>query len=235
MTAGLEVHVDHARPLVVTMPEGKVMLYTLAETVGDAVTDGYITLPIDYRIEPSPEAEIGAGLAVHVVGISEEQVGETERIQSSTIYEPDPTLPYGQQHVVEGQDGILHRAYEVTYEDGQQVGRELAAEWYDPEPVDTIVYYSTAAAPVVPAAPVAANFGDWSELVCSYGWDCGWAMAVIQCESGGNANAYNPGGYVGLFQIWEGHGANLTDPAINIAAAYSLYVSGGASHWPNCP
>ena len=71
--------------------------------------------------------------------------------------------------------------------------------------------------------------------MCSYGWDCNWAWAVIQCESGGNSAAYNPAGYVGLFQIWEGHGANFRDPATNIAAAYSLYRPGGRSNWPTFP
>ena len=79
------------------------------------------------------------------------------------------------------------------------------------------------------------SVGAWSDLVCAYGWDCNWALAVIQCESSGNPDAYNPAGYVGLFQVWEGHGPNLRDPATNVAAAYSLYLSGGSSHWPNCP
>lgn len=235
MTSGLEIHVDHAQPLVVTMPEGKVMLYTLADTVGEALADGVVALPADYRLDPAPETIVGAGLAVHVIGVSKEQVEETERIESHTVYQADADLSYGEQRVVEGHDGVLHRAYQVDYEDGQQVGRELASEWYDPEPADTLIYYSTATEPAQ-APPVAATYsGDWHDLVCSYDWDCNWALAVIQCESGGNPNAYNSGGYVGLFQIWQGHGDNLTDPATNIAAAYSLYVSGGAGNWPNCP
>jgi uncharacterized protein YabE (DUF348 family) len=235
MTSGLEVHIDHAQPLVVTMPEGKVMLYTLADTVGEALTEGAVALPADYKLDPAPETVVGAGLAVHVIGVSAEQVDETERIESHTVYQVDADLSYGQQRVVEGHDGVLHRAYQVNYEDGLQTGRELASEWYDPEPADTVIYYSTATEPSQ-APPVAATYnGDWRDLVCSYDWDCDWALAVIRCESGGNADAYNSSGYVGLFQIWQGHGDNLTDPATNIAAAYSLYLSGGAGNWPNCP
>ena len=235
MTSGLEIHVDHAQPLVVTMPEGKVMLYTLADTVGEALADGVVALPADYRLDPAPETVVGAGLAVHVIGVSAEQVEETERIESHTVYQADADLLYGEQRVVEGHDGVLHRTYQVDYEDGQQVGRELASEWYDPEPADTLVYYSTATEPTQAPQVAATYSGDWRDLVCSYDWDCDWALAVIQCESGGNADAYNSSGYVGLFQIWQGHGDNLTDPATNTAAAYSLYVSGGAGHWPNCP
>ncbi len=130
-----------------------------------------------------------------------------------------------------GQDGVLHRQFATSYEDDILVLRSLSAEWYDPVSIDTIVYYSTAPAPTALTASASA----WSDLVCSYSWDCDWALAVIQCESAGNASAYNPAGYVGLFQIWEGHGADLRDPATNIAAAYSLYLSGGRARWPNCP
>jgi uncharacterized protein YabE (DUF348 family) len=230
LTAGLQVHVDHARELVVTLPQGRSTVYSVASTVGEALAESGMALPDEYRVEPSEETLVSAGLAVHVIGVSQAQELETERIQSYIVYQGDPSLPPGAQRVVDGQDGVYYRQYQVVSEDGTLVSRELAAEWYDPEPVDTIIYYSTA-----PAAVPAAGTGDWQDLVCSYDWDCQWAMAVIMCESGGNPNAYNAHGYVGLFQIWEGYGANLRDPATNIAAAYSLYRSGGPGNWPNCP
>ncbi len=230
LTAGLQVHVDHASELVVTLPEGKSTVYTVASTVGAALAGSGVYLPADYRLDPPAETVVSAGLAVHVIGVSQQQELETERIQSYVVYQPDPDLPPGTQRTVSGQDGVDYRQYTMIYEDGQLVSRELASEWYDPQPADTIVYYSTAAAAVAAQAQ-----GDWQDLVCSYQWDCSWAMAVIMCESGGNPNAYNPQGYVGLFQIWEGYGANLRDPATNIAAAYSLYLSGGPGNWPNCP
>jgi len=230
LTAGLQVHVDHARELVVTLPQGRSTVYTIASTVGQALAESGMSLPADYRVEPSEDTLVAAGLAVHVIGVSQAQELETERIQSYVVYQGDPSLPPGAQRVVQGQDGVYYRQYQAVSEDGTLVSRALAAEWYDPEPIDTIIYYSTAPAPV----PAVAT-GDWQDLVCSYDWDCQWAMAVIMCESGGNANAYNPAGYVGLFQIWEGFGANLRDPATNVAAAYSLYQSGGRGHWPNCP
>ena len=233
LTAGLEVHVDHAAEVTVTMPEGKTTVYTVAETADDALRESGIALPETYRLEPSADTPVSAGLVIHVVGISRELALETERIESRTIYEPDPALPWGEQRVVSGQDGVYYRQYDVVYENGVVVSRELTAEWYDPEPADTVVSYSTAPAPVAPQASAAA--ADWGELVCSYDWDCSWALAVIACESGGNPDAYNPAGYVGLFQIWEGHGPGLRDPATNVAAAYSLYVSGGRGNWPNCP
>ena len=77
--------------------------------------------------------------------------------------------------------------------------------------------------------------GGYADLVCQYDWDCSYANAIVACESEGDPGAYNSSGYVGLFQVHESYAPNLTDPATNIAVAYSLYLSGGWSHWPNCP
>jgi 3D (Asp-Asp-Asp) domain-containing protein len=102
-------------------------------------------------------------MVIHVIGLSEAQVLETERIESSTVYEADPSLPYGERRVVLGQDGVLYRQYSLVYENGEVISRELADEWYDPEPLDTVIYYSTADAPApvpIPApAPPAAPAG----------------------------------------------------------------------------
>ena len=231
LSAGLQVQVDHARQLTLMLPDRKAVLYTHEETVGPAITLGAIGLPPEYRFEPAEDTPISAGLAVRVVGISRDEELETVRIESQTLYEPDPTLPAGTRRTVTGRDGVLYRQFATSYEDDVLVSRSLSAEWYDPVSIDTIVHYSTAPAPTA----LTASSSAWSDLVCSYSWDCDWALAVIQCESAGNASAYNPTGYVGLFQIWEGHGAGLRDPATNIAAAYSLYLSGGRSRWPNCP
>jgi uncharacterized protein YabE (DUF348 family) len=240
MTAGLQVHVDHAERITVTLPEGQSVLYTFAATVGEAIAESGIALPADYRLDPAPDEPVTPGMAVHVVGYSHDQSLETERIPHGTLYEADASLPYGETRIVAGQDGILYRQYATTFENGVPIATEFVDEWYDPPPVDTVIYYSTAAAPPTPVYeptedPAPAYSGDWTSIVCSYDWDCSWALAVIQCESGGNPNAYNPAGYVGLFQIYEGYGGNLRDPATNIAAAYSLYASGGGSLWPNCP
>jgi uncharacterized protein YabE (DUF348 family)/3D (Asp-Asp-Asp) domain-containing protein len=157
VTAGLAIHVEHATQIVMTMPAGKTILYTLAATVGEALDAGGIALPAQYRLDPAADAPISPGLSVHVVGVSDEQQTEEERIESRTRYEPDPSLPYGTHRVVQGHDGIRHRQYRAVYEDGRLTSRELVAEWADPEPADTIVYYSTASAPPLPTSvPVSA-------------------------------------------------------------------------------
>ena len=154
LSAGLQVHVEHATQVIVTLPEAKIALYTLSDDVGAALAASGISLPAGYRLNPPAETRIEAGLAIHVIGVSEEQVLDTERIAHRTLYQPDASLGYGERRVVAGQDGVQYRRYNVIYEDGVLVSRELEEEWYDPEPADTIVYYSSAEPPTSLAIPI---------------------------------------------------------------------------------
>ncbi len=154
LTAGTEVHIEHATPVVVTAPEGKIVLYSLQPTVGEALAKGGIELPPRYRLEPPRDTLVTSGLSVHVVGISEGLEVEEERIESQTVYEPDSSLPWGERRVVAGQDGLRFRQYGVVYENDQLVSRKLVREWFDPEPRNTIIFYSSQ--PEAPAAPAGA-------------------------------------------------------------------------------
>lgn len=90
--------------------------------------------------------------------------------------------------------------------------------------------------------------GGWRDLVEQYfpASDVDYALAVIECESGGDPNAYNPSsGASGLFQhlpqYWDERasaagfaGASIFDPEVNIAAsAWLVYdaADGGWHHW----
>ena len=159
LTAGVEVHVEHATPVIVTVPTGKVVLYSLASTVEEALTQGGVELPVRYRLEPPADTPVTSGMVVHVVGISESQEIEEERIESQTVYEPDTRLPWGQRRVVAGQDGVRYYQFRVVYEDGQIISRELVRKWFDPEPKNTVIYYSTASEPQAAAVPAGVPDG----------------------------------------------------------------------------
>jgi hypothetical protein len=70
-----------------------------------------------------------------------------------------------------------------------------------------------------------------------------WALRIIACESGGDPNAKNPHSSAsGLFQhlarLWPERaaqagfrGADVFDPAANVAVAAWLLDNGGTGHW----
>jgi len=102
-----------------------------------------------------------------------------------------------------------------------------------------------APAPTPPPATPPPSSGNWTKddavaAICSLPWDCVKMVAIAGCESGLRANAYNPAGYYGLFQInyaFEG----WDNPWINAQVAYeqkylpALQKGGdGLSPWPVC-
>lgn len=84
-----------------------------------------------------------------------------------------------------------------------------------------------------------AGVEQWRSLVALYFPEqVDFALLVIDCESGGNPNAYNPSGASGLFQVlasWADNfgyvPAQLFDPVINVSVARILYDDGGWRHW----
>ena len=240
LLAGQLVTVKYARKLKIELPDKDLEVMTHAETVGQALTAAQVELPEEYRLEPQAAEPVTDELEVSVIAVGEGTVVEQIDIAADAVRTPDDSLPPGEERTVDGSDGVLHQEYAVTYENGIEVSRELLSEWYDPEPVDTVTYYSTQPTPTpTPRRPSGgggtANVERWREVVCSYDWDCEWALRVIRCESNGNPDSVNPAGpYVGLFQIHASYGGNLHDPYYNIAAAYDIWSARGTGPWPNC-
>jgi hypothetical protein len=120
---------------------------------------------------------------------------------------------------------------------------EVPAATPPPQPPTAGIIVAPAPAP--PPATAPPSSGSWTKddavsAICSLPWDCVRMVAIAGCESGLRANAYNPAGYYGLFQInyaFEG----WDNPWINAQVAYetkylpALQKGGdGTSPWPVC-
>lgn len=154
-----QVVVRHAKPVTVTLPDDHRVLYTLAATVGDALTAAGVVVPAGAFTEPSLDTAITPGMSVRVVQLSASSDLEREYIASNTVYKPDPSLPPGETRTVAGHDGARVREYSVNYVDGQEQSRELVDEYFDPEPVDTVIYYPTQTRTVQAAPPASSDGG----------------------------------------------------------------------------
>ncbi len=82
---------------------------------------------------------------------------------------------------------------------------------------------------------------DIEGIICSFVWPqgCGFWLALAVCESTLRPSVLGHGGnYVGLFQVWLGHGYGydwLLDPYNNTLAAWELSREGTVtSPWPYC-
>lgn len=93
--------------------------------------------------------------------------------------------------------------------------------------------------PVSPGVGATSSAEEWRWLVEAYfpaGW-VEWGLKIIECESRGNPNAYNPSTASGLFQVktfwlseitWV---TDLFDPTQNVQAAAYILTNYGAHHW----
>jgi uncharacterized protein YabE (DUF348 family) len=135
------IDIRHARAMTIALPDEHRVLYTHALTVGEALAQEGIALPEGSFVDPAEETPITAGLSVRVVQLSASSDMEREFIESATVYRSDPSLGPGETRTVAGHDGALVRRYDVSYVNGEEAGRTLIEEYYDPEPVDTVIYY----------------------------------------------------------------------------------------------
>jgi 3D (Asp-Asp-Asp) domain-containing protein len=90
-------------------------------------------------------------MSVRVVLLSAASDIEREFVESGTVYRADPSVPVGDTRTVAGHDGVRVRRYAVSYVNGEETGRELVEEYWETEPVDTVIYYPIETA--VRAAP----------------------------------------------------------------------------------
>jgi soluble lytic murein transglycosylase-like protein len=105
-----------------------------------------------------------------------------------------------------------------------------------PSPSATTTEAPTEAAP-------AGYSGSIVEIIhaaaAEFGVSGDWMVAIAQCESGLDPNAYNAAGYHGLFQYdqttWSGYGyGSIYDPVAQARTTAELLAAGQSSRWPNC-
>lgn len=143
LDADARIELRHARAVTVALPDGHRVLYTFADTVGEALREEGIAVPQGAFVLPSMETPTAAGMSVRVVQLSASNDTEVEYIESATVYKSDASLPPGEIRTVKGHDGTRVRHYAVSYVDGEEAGRELIEDRLEPEPLDTVVYYPT--------------------------------------------------------------------------------------------
>src|SRR5207302_6360949 len=114
-----------------------------AATVGEALSAASVVLPDGAYIDPPPDTPVSYGMSVRVVELSSSNDVETEYVESGTVYKADDSLDPGETRTVKGHDGAHVRRYAVSYVNGEEATRDLVDEYDDPEPVDTVIYYST--------------------------------------------------------------------------------------------
>ena len=144
LSAGMQVEVRHAKAVSLRTGASTRVIYTHKQSLKEALAEAGFALGADDRVEPAVEAEVFNGMTARLVRVAGQLFTERDDIKKKTVFKPDESLQEMQSRVTQGRDGVRIREYKVTIEDGVEVERTLNKESYDPEPVDTVIYYSTA-------------------------------------------------------------------------------------------
>jgi uncharacterized protein YabE (DUF348 family) len=145
ITSGMQVQVRHAKAINLRLGEGTSVIYSQKETLEEALAEAGFHFGPDDRVEPALGASVTNGMSARLVRVAGQSYFEREPVKHKTVFKPDDSLQGTQTRRVEGKDGALATEYRIVIEDGVEVERALVGQKFDPEPVDTVIYYSASA------------------------------------------------------------------------------------------
>ncbi|MGI9952575.1 ubiquitin-like domain-containing protein [Moorellaceae bacterium AZ2] len=144
LAGGMGVEVKRAVEITILADGGEKRLRLLPTTVQEALAQAGIALGPEDRVEPDREKVIGQGDTIRVVRVATRTEVTEEELDYRVVRRPDPQLEKGITRLVQrGQKGIQRTEYRVTYEDGQEVKRELVSQTVLKEPVAEVVAVGT--------------------------------------------------------------------------------------------
>lgn len=145
---GDEIEITTAVPVKFTNGgEEAEKIWTTAKTVKDLLK----AEDIDYnkkkdKIEPKLSSEIEEGTDISITYVETEEVEQEESIPFQVKYENDSSLEKGKEKVkTEGTEGKATKTYKVTFENDEEVSREVIAEETTKESKDKVVLVGTKA------------------------------------------------------------------------------------------
>jgi len=133
-----------AKPLQVQLADQEITIYTTEQTIGPALADAGIALQgMDYSQPPETES-IPESRQVELIRVREEVILNQENIPFSTTYAPDDSKELDQLSILSGGEfGITAQQVRVTYENDQEISREVEKAWTLREPSPRVIGYGT--------------------------------------------------------------------------------------------
>ena len=145
LNAGMQIEVSHARSVNLRLGDQSQVIYTQAETLEEALREAGYTFGPDDRVEPALDVAVTNDMVARIVRVTGQAFYEREDVVHKTVFKPDDTLTGTETRRVQGHDGVRVTEYKIVIEDGVETERAFVGESYDPDPVDTVIYYSASA------------------------------------------------------------------------------------------
>ncbi|MFC3040993.1 ubiquitin-like domain-containing protein [Virgibacillus xinjiangensis] len=141
---GLNIEVTQAYP--VTLEDGgkETEIWTTGGSVKDFLNEHQVKINKHDRVTPSTDERVTKGTTVSIVRVKKETTEINEPISFETETKYDDSLAKGKEKVLtEGRKGEILKKFEVTYENGEEVSRELIDKEVIDESVDRLVAVGT--------------------------------------------------------------------------------------------
>lgn len=177
LLAPVEVEIERAVPVTITVDGGEISVPTAAATVRGALSEAGVSLHgMDYS-QPGEDEPLPADRSVRVVRVREDIILQQQPIPFKSSFQPDPNTELDKRSIVTpGEFGVQVLRERVLYEDGVEVSRAQEDQWVAKEPRDQVVGYGTQ--PVVNTIDTPAGTLEYWRAVDV------WATSYSPCRLG---------------------------------------------------
>ncbi|MFD0677093.1 MULTISPECIES: ubiquitin-like domain-containing protein [unclassified Paenibacillus] len=169
LKSGDRIAIEHAQPVQLTADGETKTLYTVAKTVGTALSELKVPVGELDKVSPAIDANLAENRAIQIVRVKKETEEVTEPIAFDVEKKNDPQLVKGKEQIVqEGQEGLLLKTKEKLFEDGKLVSEQVVDEKVKSESINKIVAIGTKN-PVVVLSASSPNLQDVMKSGVSFG------------------------------------------------------------------
>ncbi|MDR5659204.1 G5 domain-containing protein [Serpentinicella sp. ANB-PHB4] len=142
---GDEIVIKRAFQVEIIDGEDTKKVYTLEETIEEILASNEIEINELDLVEPNITEAVSAGDVISITRVEKDIITEAEEIPYRTVTRNTGVLEQGKtRKVQDGQPGLKELKYEVVYENGEEVSRELISEVYIEKAVEEIIEKGTA-------------------------------------------------------------------------------------------
>lgn len=144
LTASMNISVERSFSLTVNDGGTSKEVWSTSTTVADFLEQQGIILNELDRVEPALDTTISPDGVVNVVRVEKVTDVVEEPVSFAVVSQKDNTIQQGQEKVItEGKQGLVSVEYEVTKENGVEVGRTLVSKTVVQEKQDKVVAVGT--------------------------------------------------------------------------------------------
>ncbi len=141
---GMVIVIDRAHPVILQVNGKTRKIITANRKTKDILKEYNIAIQSKDRVEPSMGAVVKQNDTISIIKVTEKLITEKAAIPYQSMIKNSEALGKGKVNLIQkGQNGEKEIKYRVTYENGQEIGREFLEEKILQEPINEIIEQGT--------------------------------------------------------------------------------------------